>query len=240
MSRPSLARHVALPIALLALAAGRAAAQGATPASSRATDSAAMRAEGQAARRGFSDSWFWGVKAGATRFGTVSDDSHKVAPLGGIDWLITRSRAALLLSAEQSFFEHTSAVAEPSQPGTGRVVDVRDARRYSATALAVPGMLGSVRPYAGIGVALDVMREVTPRGEFSSVAQRSEVQGAIDRGASKASVHLLAGGQMQFGRTALFLQASGAPAQTRSLWNRGGTVQLDVGARFNLTTARER
>lgn len=240
MSRPSLARHVTLSIALLALAAGRSDAQGASPASSPAADSAATRAEDRAARRGFTDSWFWGVKTGATRFGTASDDRHEIAPLGGIDWLITRSRGALLLSAEQSFFEHTSAVAEPSQPGVGRVVDLRNARRYSATALAVPGMLGRVRPYAGIGLALDVMREVTPRGDFESTAQRGAVQSEIDRGASKASVQLLAGGQMQFGRTALFLQASGAPAQPRSLWNRGGTMQVEFGARYNLLTARER
>jgi hypothetical protein len=224
---PSSARAVPA-VALLALSAGAAAAQ------SPAADSAA------AARRGFADSWFWGVKGGATRFGTITDESYKIAPLAGFDWLITRHRAALLVSAEQAFFEHTSAVAEPGDPGMGRVVEIKNARRFSATVLAVPGMLGPIRPYAGVGLGLDVMREVTPRGDFASMSQRSAVQDEIDDGSSKASLLLVAGGQLQFGRAALFVQGNGTPAQTRSLWNRGGAMQLEAGFRFNVAPSRDR
>lgn len=190
------------------------------------------------ARRGFADSWFWGVKGGAARFGTVSD-GHKIAPLAGVDWLITRRRAALLLSAEQSFFSHTSAVAEPGNPGFARMVDLKDARRYSATVLAVPGMLGPVRPYAGLGLGIDVMRDATPQGDFESASHWASVNDEIDDGASKASLLLVAGGQVQFGRAAIFLQANATPAQTRSLWNRGGVAQLEGGFRFNLAPSRE-
>jgi hypothetical protein len=224
---PSPARVVPA-VALLALGAGAAAAQ------SPAVDSAA------AARRGFADSWFWGVKGGAARFGTITEASAKIAPLAGFDWLITRRRAALLVSAEQAFFDHTSAVAEPGSPGMGRVVQIKNARRFSATVLAVPGMLGAIRPYAGIGLGLDVLREVTPMGDFASMAQRSAVQDEIDDGSSKASLLIVAGGQVQFGRAAFFLQGNGTPAQTRSLWNRGGAMQLEAGFRFNLAPSRER
>lgn len=228
MSRcPSPLARAASAVVLLATAAGTLAAQTA-PADSAAT-----------ARRGFADSWFWGVKGGAARFGTVTD-GHKVAPLAGIDWLITRRRAALLISAEQSFFSHRSAVSEPSNPGYARVVDLKDARRYSATLLAVPGMLGPVRPYAGIGLGIDVMRDATPQGDFDSAAQWSSVQDEIDDGASKASLLLVAGGQVQFGRAAVFVQGNATPAQTRSLWNRGGVAQLEAGFRFNLAPAQDR
>jgi hypothetical protein len=229
MSRriPSPARVVPVA-ALLALSAGAATAQ------SPVADSSA------AARRGFADSWFWGVKGGAARFGTITEESKKIAPLAGFDWLITRRRAALLLSGEQTFFEHTSAVAEPGDPGMGRVVDLKNARRYSASLLAVPGMLGRVRPYAGLGLAIDVMHDVTPRGDFASMSQRSAVQDEIDEGSSKASLLLVAGGQVQFGRSALFLQGNGTPAQTRSLWNRGGAMQLEFGFRYNLAPAQDR
>ena len=229
MSRriPSPTRAVPLA-ALLALSAGVATAQ------APVADSSA------AARRGFADSWFWGVKGGAARFGTITDDGRKIAPLAGFDWLITRRRAALLLSGEQQFFQHTSAVAEPGDPGMGRVVDLKNARRYSASVLAVPGMLGRVRPYVGLGLAFDVMDDVTPRGDFASMSQRSAVHDQIDEASSKASMLLVAGGQVQFGRAALFLQGNGTPAQTRSLWNRGGATQLEFGFRYNLAPAKDR
>ncbi len=227
MSRcPSPLARVASAVVLLATSAGVLAAQ--IP----AADSTAT------ARRGFADSWFWGVKGGAARFGTVTD-GYKIAPLAGADWLITRRRAALLVSAEQSFFEHTSAVAEPGVPGMGRVVDLKDARRYSATVLAVPGMLGPVRPYAGLGLAIDVMRDAAPQGDFESASHWATVQDEIDDGSSKASVLLVAGGQVQFGRAAVFLQANATPAQTRTLWNRGGVAQLEAGFRFNVAPSRE-
>jgi hypothetical protein len=219
----------AVPVsALLALSAGMATAQ------APVADSSA------AARRGFADSWFWGVKGGAARFGTITDDGRKIAPLAGFDWLITRRRAALLLSGEQQFFQHTSAVAEPGDPGMGRVVDLKNARRYSASVLAVPGMLGRIRPYVGLGLAFDVMDDVTPRGDFASMSQRSAVHDQIDEASSKASMLLVAGGQVQFGRAALFLQGNGTPAQTRSLWNRGGATQLEFGFRYNLAPAKDR
>ena len=224
MSRcPSPLARIASAVALLASTAGALTAQ--IPAA-------------DTARRAFADSWFWGVKGGAAHFGTVTD-GYKVAPLAGVDWLITRRRAALLVSAEQSFFSHTSAVAEPGSPGVGRIVDLKDARRYSATVLAVPGMLGPVRPYAGIGLGLDVMRDASPQGEFESQSHWASVQDEIDDGSSKASLLLVAGGQVQFGRAAVFVQANATPAQTRSLWNRGGVAQFEAGFRFNLAPARE-
>ena len=227
MSRcPSPLVRVASAVVLLATTAGALTAQ--TP----HADSAAS------ARRGFADSWFWGVKGGAARFGTVTD-GHKIAPLAGIDWLITRRRAALLLSAEQSFFSHTSAVAEPGVPGSARMVDLKDARRYSATVLAIPGMLGPVRPYAGLGLGIDLMRDASPQGDFESASQWATVQDEIDDGRSKASLLLVAGGQVQFGRAAVFVQGNVTPAQTRSLWNRGGVAQLEGGFRFNLAPSRE-
>jgi hypothetical protein len=180
------------------------------------------------------------VKGGAARFGTITEATKQIAPLAGFDWLITRRRAALLLSGEQQFFEHTSAVAEPGDPGMGRVVDLKNARRYSASVLAVPGMLRRVQPYAGLGLALDVMHDVKPRGDFGSTSQRSAVQGEIDEASSKASLLLVAGGQVQFGRAAVFVQGNGTPAQTRSLWNRGGAMQLEFGLRYNLAPARDR
>lgn len=227
-SRPSSLRLVA-STALLALTAGTASAQLAPT----MVDSSAI------ARRGFADSWFWGVKGGATRFGTVTD-GNKIAALAGFDWLVTRHRAALLVGAEQAFFRHTSAVAEPGRPGTARIVDLRDARRYSASILAVPGPLGGIRPYAGIGIGLDVLREATPRGDFASSSQRAAIHDEIDAGRSKASLILLGGGQVQVGRTAFFLQVSGSPSQTTTLWNRGGVAQLEGGLRFNLASAQER
>ena len=63
-------------------------------------------------RHTFEDSWYWGAKGGVQRFGTVVD-GRVSAPLAGAEWLITHRRGALLVSAEQSFFDRASMIADP-------------------------------------------------------------------------------------------------------------------------------
>ena len=191
------------------------------------------------ARRSFEDSWYWGAKGGAVRFGT-STDGRVTAPLAGGEWLITRSHSALLVSAEQAFFDRTSVVADPYTDDGTHVVSIKDARRYSAAALAAPASYGRFRPYLGLGLALQVIRDATPTGDFATQAQYTFVQDRVDAGQSSVSAFLLAGAQAQVGRFALFAQASTASAQRRSLWNMGGASQIEGGIRYNLSSAFER
>jgi hypothetical protein len=191
------------------------------------------------ARRSFEDSWYWGAKGGAVRFGT-NVDGRLTAPLAGGEWLITRSHSALLVSAEQAFFDRTSAVADPYATDGTHSVSIKDARRYSAAALAAPASYGRFRPYVGLGLALQVIRDATPTGDFATPAQSAYVNDRVDAGQSSASAFILGGVQAQVGRFAVFAQASTASAQRRSLWNMGGASQFEGGVRYNLSSAFER
>ncbi|MBV9879470.1 MAG: hypothetical protein JO180_03195 [Gemmatirosa sp.] len=190
-------------------------------------------------RRQFDDSWFWGAKGGAMRFGTMLD-GRVTAPLAGAEWMITRHHGALLVSAEQSFFDRTSMVADPSVAEGARTVSIKDARRYSLAALAAPKSFGWARPYAGLGLAIHVIRQATPEGRFTTQAQYDEVADRVDAGQSLVAPFALVGVQGQFGRFALFAQGSASGEQTRSLWNRGGTSQVEAGLRYNVSSAFER
>ncbi len=55
--------------------------------------------------RGFKDSWFWGMKGGGTFYQVQSDADGSLSPLGGIDWLITRTNAGLYASFDHTFFK---------------------------------------------------------------------------------------------------------------------------------------
>ena len=219
-------------IVLAALAAGSL-----VPGALRAQS--AGRVAGADARHGFEDSWYWGAKGGVMRFGTITE-GHVQAPLAGGEWLVTHRRSALLVGAEQAFFDRTSAVYDAQADEGTRFVSIGDARRYSVAALAFPIRFGIVRPYAGLGVALEVIRSASPVGDFADMAHYDAVAEEIDRGQSRTAAFLIAGAQAQFGRAAVFVQASGSGAQSRSLLNRGGTAQLEAGLRFNLAPSFER
>lgn len=191
------------------------------------------------ARRSFEDSWYWGAKGGMVRFGTVTDGRVN-APLAGGEWLITRSHTALLVSAEQAFFDQGSAVADPYAKDGTHAIAIKDARRYSAAALAAPTDYGRVRPYLGIGLALQVIRNAAPTGDFATQAQYQYVLDRVDAGQSSVGAFVVAGAQAQIARFAVFAQASATSAQSRSLWNKGGASQIEAGLRYNLSSAFER
>src|SRR3989338_11385641 len=65
---------------------------------------------GAQASRGFRDSWFWGVKSGVLSYQvqqvldpTTSASQSEFALLGGMDWLITRSKGGMYFSFDHSF-----------------------------------------------------------------------------------------------------------------------------------------
>jgi hypothetical protein len=190
-------------------------------------------------RRGFTDSWYWGAKGGALRFGTETE-GMVVEPTAGAEWLITKRRGALLVSIDQAFFNRTSAVYDAQAENNVRLVDLKDRRRYSATLLAFPIEQGTLRPYAGIGLALESIQSTEPVGEFVDAGQYYQVADATYEGSSRAIALGMVGVQANFARAAVFLQASASPAQRRSLFNRSGSQLIEAGIRYNLSSAIER
>jgi hypothetical protein len=189
-------------------------------------------------RRSFEDSWYWGAKGGVALFKSASE--NVTAPSGGIEWLITRSRAALNVSVEQSFFDTKGAVFDPTVSGSLRAVDISNLRRYQLSLMAFPKSYGRFMPYAGLGYALSVISDANPRGTFTSQTTMDSVFARVDAQSSKSSVVFSGGVQALVKRYALFLQGSIMPTRQRFLINGGSyTNFIEAGVRYNLTRARE-
>jgi len=184
----------------------------------------------------FNDSWFWGVNGGAMFFTAGTDGATKVtAPSVGGEWLITRTRMALRVAIDQSFFDEATAVVDPTSSGGVRQINVSDWRRYSAEVYFFPKAFGNLHPYAGLGLALNVLQNATPLGSFTSEEAMDSVLVATDDMSSRASSILTAGLQANIGRSALFVQGSSMPTRRNWLFSGAGyTFMVQAGLRYNV------
>ncbi len=190
-------------------------------------------------RTDFNDSWYWGLKGGSTMFTAGENGSTKIsAPTFGAEWLITRTSIALNLSVEQSFFDNTSGVFDPSVAGSVRPVSIKDMRRYQASMFFIPKAFGSVRPYAGVGYALNVIQNANPEGTYLSAASQSAILKSVNEQSSRASVAFTVGAQMQVQRAAIFAQGVTMPTRNNFLLNgASNTFLIEAGVRYNLVGA---
>lgn len=214
---------------------------------------ATSRAQGS---RPFADSWYWGAKAGTMTFWTPLVN-HAVAPLGGIEWLITKRRAALYLSGEQVFFTENSIfpvynrdpdnAASYSADSIGLVpvgegvVRMHNMRRFSAMLLAFPVDLGGLRPYAGVGFSLNAIRGAAITDLFitPSPGQCCAVLPSLHATQTSTSAVFMGGLQGQVGRAVLFGQGQIIPSNRRFLFTPRSTFVLEGGVRYNVGSARE-
>lgn len=180
----------------------------------------------------FVDSWFWGARGGTMSVETNVQD--KWAPMAGLEWLITRQRVALHLAIGQSFFDDVSLAAFDTL-GTPVLVNLRDYRYASASLYAFPVEWGGLRPYAGLGLALNIVR----KAEHGMVDAPTAI--AIDQARSLITPILTAGAQLQFQRVALYGEASVLPVDRKDFLLNGSTgiYQFSAGLRFNLANAIE-
>ncbi|HJU72654.1 MAG TPA: hypothetical protein VJ717_02835 [Gemmatimonadaceae bacterium] len=193
----------------------------------------------------FDNGWFWGAKGGITQFDAIDTQSGGIKTVSattvGGEWLITRSRGALMLSVEQSFFDEVSAVFDPTQPGASRAVDISDMRRYHMGLMAYPVSWGGARPYLGVGYAINVIQEASPRGTFTSEGSMDSVFTRVDQQSSRASFVITAGIQAQAGPIALFAQAAAMPTRDNFLINASSnTFLFEAGIRFRISDAIEK
>ncbi len=188
------------------------------------------------------DSWYWGINGGAMMFSAGYDQDVKVtAPSVGGEWFITRQRFALRLSVQQAFFDKQTSVYDPTVTGAARPVDVKDWRRYAVEVYAMPSGDNFLTPYAGMGVALNVIQNASPVGSFVSEASLDEVFTTVNEYSTRASLVVAAGAQAAFGRSALFVQANAMPTRNAFLLNRSAyTIGLEAGVRYSFGSAIEK
>jgi opacity protein-like surface antigen len=171
--------------------------------------------------RSFTDSWYWGAKGG--------------------EWMITRTKIAMYVSVEQSFFNTQGGVFDPTSTGSVRIVDIKDSRRYNLQLFAFPKQFGALRPYAGLGYALIMIRDARPEGTFASTASQDSIFASVDDQSSRTAPVFTLGSQFDFQRAALFVQASTMATRNRFLINgKANTYLLEAGLRYNLVDAIEK
>ncbi len=188
------------------------------------------------------DAWYWGINGGALMFNAGYDSEQSVlAPSVGGEWLIMRQRFALRISVQQAFFDEQTAVYDPTVSSAARPVDVKDWRRYAVEVYAMPSGDGFLVPYLGGGFALNVLQTATPVGSFVSQESLEQVYSDVDEFSSRASLVATAGFQANFGRSAIFAQASAMPTRNAFLLNRSAyTAVFEAGIRYTFGSSIEK
>jgi hypothetical protein len=199
-------------------------------------------AQANAAKAPERDSWYWGINGGAMMF-TAGYDAEKTvtAPSVGGEWFIARQRFALRISVQQAFFEEQAAVFDPTTIGGARPVDVKDWRRYAIELFVMPAGDRFILPYAGGGVALNVLQSATPQGSYVSEESLEEINTTVNDFSSRASLIAAVGAQFNFGKSAFFVQAAAMPTRNFFLLNRSAyTAVLEGGIRYSFGSAIEK
>jgi hypothetical protein len=178
----------------------------------------------------FENAWFWGAKAGLMNFSTGIET--KTAPLVGAEWLITRNKAGLYLSAEQAFFTATGYVSDGS--GGAVNVDLKDSRRYTAALLAFPVNWGSLRPYGGVGLSLNLIQHAVEQpGQVTDPDQDDAIATAIHENRDRVAFVMMGGLQAQYRRFSVFGQATYMPARANFFFSGRSTYIVEAGIRYN-------
>jgi len=187
--------------------------------------------------RDFEDSWFWGVKGGVSTYSPVYGDYENAATFGA-EWLITRTHGALYVSVDQANIETHSFVFDPTAEGSARSVGVEKLRRVGFAALAFPKRFGRFRPYAGLGLSINLIGDAYPYVGENETEVDDAVYERIDDRKSQAAFLGMGGVQAGFGRAAVFGQASFIPANNRFLLDEN-LMFFEAGVRYNFGGARE-
>ncbi len=188
--------------------------------------------------RDFEDSWFWGVKGGVSTFAPTFGETETSATYGA-EWLITRTRGALYVALDEANLSAVSMVFDPTADGGFRPVQVDKLRRVSVAGLVFPKKFGRFRPYAGIGFTVSVLGDAVPLITADEETIDDAVFERIDDRSSQAAFLGMGGVQMQFGKLALFGQASVVPSNSRFLLNDSSLGFFEAGFRYNFSSSRE-
>jgi hypothetical protein len=213
--------------------------------------------------RHFKDSWFWGIKGGILTYRVQTDPidnpferffGQAVAPLGGIDWLITRTNGGLYVSYDRSIFNQIMFVNDSASPSQftpcasdptitcGRRVDIHHMDRASLAGVLFPMQTYRLHPYFGFGVVLNRISNIDPGpGAFTSSTQRNLVFNTVQSGKAVASPLVIAGAQLRLLRFSAFGQVVTSPVNRGFLLFEGSwRTSFEGGLRFNTGTSIDR
>lgn len=199
------------------------------------------------ATRHFKDSWFWGLKGGAMAYQVMSDPGGGLAPMGGLDWFITRTNGGLYVSFDRTFFNQFVLVNDSVNPAVvtpgGRQVDLKDMHRFTLAGMLFPLQTYRLHPYIAFGATLNSIVEATPQGTFASPTQQKLVLATIQQYKTAASPIVMLGVQARLPLLpSAFVHLTATPAaNTFFLFtNNGWRATLEAGARYNVGSSIDR
>jgi hypothetical protein len=185
----------------------------------------------------FENSWFWGVKGGVSTLSTTGSGSTSV-PTWGADWLITRSKGGLYVSADESFFSRSLTAEDTRAPGGTRQVKISNMRRVDFAGMVFPTTFGPVRPYAGVGAAVSIIASAVAQADSLGGSPSQTFTDQTEKQRSRASILVMAGAQIQMKRSAFFIQETVLPSSGDFLINSAMTF-LEMGFRYNFGSSIE-
>lgn len=189
--------------------------------------------------RNFDNSWFWGFKSGINTFSVPGHGNTSTVDLG-IDWVITRTKGGLYVSANQSTFTRDVEVFDASSNTSQRTVRASDLRRVSFAALAFPKHFGGITPYAGLGYMIAVLGDARAVVDTSSnTFPSNSFLDAVDNARSRSSVMGMAGVQIQTKRAAIFAQETMLPSSSTFLFSSVLSF-FEFGVRWNFGSSIDR
>jgi hypothetical protein len=203
----------------------------------------------QSATQGFADSWYWGAYGGYTNFATAfgTENLRTNAPSIGADWMLTRTKYALHVFAEQSYFSTTSSIGSPTGAAP-LAVNINDMRRLGFDLMIFTPEYQAIKPYFGVGYAFNFINSAALRtcagcNTFATQAAADSNQRAIVNARSMGKAFVNVGAMWVYKRFAPFAQYTVMPTQGKSDWYLNGTgftTIWAVGLRYNFGTSIEK
>ena len=181
--------------------------------------------------KNFDNSWFWGFKSGINSFAVPGHGNTSTVDLG-VDWVITRTRGGLYVSANQSVFERDLEFLDPNSNTGQRTVRVNDLRRITVAGLAFPKHFGGITPYAGLGFMIAVLGDARVFVDSANTFPTNSFLDEVERERSRSTAMLMAGLQIQTKRAAIFGQETVIPSNNSFLF-RSVLNFFEFGIRIN-------
>jgi hypothetical protein len=166
--------------------------------------------------KNFDNSWFWGFKSGINSFAVPGHGNTSTVDLG-IDWVITRTRGGLYVSANQSVFERDLEFLDPTSNTGQRTIRVNDMRRITVAGLAFPKHFGGITPYAGLGFMIAVLGDARVFVDSANTFPTNSFLDEVENERSRSTAMVMAGVQIQTKRAAIFGQETVIPSNNSFL-----------------------
>lgn len=177
-----------------------------------AASAAALLAQPSAAQAGrqFKDAWFWGAKGGALVYSSNYSTDNAVAPLAGIDWMITRTYGGLYVTVDQAFFSTQGSFREVGPTGLrDRVVNLNNLQRISAAIVGFPMQSPSLHPYIGLGMGMNRIGSVGSTAPFDNPNQLNAAADSVQDKRVSFAPFVIAGAQKRLPMFSVFVQGTG-------------------------------